>query len=499
MYSKPSGKWLKHLDFLIFDLIILTGAYIFSCLLRYDFKVPSVWVPLFTRSGVALLVLYITVAAVSRNYHDILQRNRWAEAGRVFTQILFTFVLFILYLYIIKENDFSRRIYAYSAGMSLIAIWCWRVIWKRIIRNRLVKDNNLPQLLIISDRYAAADIAYRIKKKQYDYFRIKGIVTFGNDENEKDSPDKSGGFFNDDELIINRGVEPGRAGSGSTFVIPVVCKSEDIKAYLLSGVVDEVFIRVDDDKTEKEITDYCLELGITVHIALSEVNMRHTNMFIGKVGGNTVLTASNNVTAEWKLALKRAFDILGGLAGCVVMLIMYLYVAPKIRRADPGPVFFKQERIGKNGRHFMIYKFRSMYLDAEARKAELMEKNEMKGHMFKMENDPRILPGIGARIRKSSIDEWPQFINVLKGDMSLVGTRPPTVDEYTHYEPHHKARLSFRPGITGLWQVSGRSEITDFEEIVRLDNRYIREWSLGLDAGILVKTVYVVASHKGAE
>ena len=148
--------------------------------------------------------------------------------------------------------------------------------------------------------------------------------------------------------------------------------------------------------------------------------------------------------------------------------------------------------------YFMICKFRSMYLDAEARKSELMKDNEMKGLMFKMENDPRILPGIGHKLRDSSLDEFPQFWNVLKGDMSLVGTRPPTVDEFRQYDAHHKMRLSFKPGITGLWQISGRSNIREFEEIVRLDNEYINRWSLKLDIKILFKTIGVVLHKDGS-
>ena len=145
-----------------------------------------------------------------------------------------------------------------------------------------------------------------------------------------------------------------------------------------------------------------------------------------------------------------------------------------------------------------------MYLDAEERKAELMAQNKVKdGLMFKMENDPRIIggengKGIGNFIRKTSIDEFPQFLNVLKGDMSLVGTRPPTLDEWEKYELHHRARLAIKPGLTGMWQVSGRSDITDFEEVVKLDTKYIMNWSLGKDIKILLKTVWVVLKKKGS-
>ena len=145
-------------------------------------------------------------------------------------------------------------------------------------------------------------------------------------------------------------------------------------------------------------------------------------------------------------------------------------------------------------------------MDAEERKKDLMKKNEMQGLMFKMENDPRIIgsekgpgKGIGNFIRETSIDELPQFWNILKGDMSLIGTRPPTVNEYEQYDLHHKIRLSMKPGLTGMWQVSGRSDITDFEEVVRLDTEYIENWSIGMDIRILFKTIQVVLCKKGSK
>ena len=180
-------------------------------------------------------------------------------------------------------------------------------------------------------------------------------------------------------------------------------------------------------------------------------------------------------------------DILGGLAGCIITGILCIFLGPAIYIQSPGPIFFKQTRVGKNGKMFQMYKFRSMYMDAEERKAELMKENRVQdGMMFKLDFDPRIIgskklpdgtikKGVGNFIRDWSLDEFPQFLNVLKGDMSLVGTRPPTVDEWDKYELHHRARLATKPGLTGMWQVSGRSNITDFEEVVKLDKQYISE------------------------
>ena len=196
--------------------------------------------------------------------------------------------------------------------------------------------------------------------------------------------------------------------------------------------------------------------------------------------------------------LKRMMDIAGALVGCLISLPIIAIVAIPLKIESPGPLIFKQKRVGLNGRIFYIHKLRSMYTDAEERKKELMAKNEMNGLMFKMQDDPRITK-VGKFIRKTSIDELPQFFDVLCGNMSLVGTRPPTVDEYNQYDSHHKRRLSMKPGITGLWQVSGRSSIQNFEDVVALDVQYIDHWSLWGDIKLLFKTVAVVFTGRGAE
>lgn len=194
---------------------------------------------------------------------------------------------------------------------------------------------------------------------------------------------------------------------------------------------------------------------------------------------------------------KRAIDVLGSLAGLLFLSPIFLGAALSIRLESKGPVFFKQTRVGLNGRKFRMYKFRSMYLDAESRIEEIKHLNEVKdGPIFKIKEDPRITK-VGKFIRRSSIDELPQLLNVLFGDMSLVGPRPPLPREVIHYQPDHWERLSVKPGLSGLWQVSGRSE-TSFEEMIRLDRTYIENWSLALDIGILLRTIKVVLTGYGS-
>ena len=235
-----------------------------------------------------------------------------------------------------------------------------------------------------------------------------------------------------------------------------------------------------------------------VNVSLEDYNLGIPNQRIVKMGDLTVLSGNAQKMALGDTIAKRALDIIGGIVGVMITCIFVIIVGPAIMIESPGPIFFSQTRIGKNGRRFKIYKFRSMYMDAEERKKELMENNKMSGLMFKMDDDPRITK-VGKIIRKTSIDEFPQFLNVLKGDMSLVGTRPPTEDEFKQYKARYKKRLSMKPGITGLWQVSGRSSITDFEDVVKLDVQYIENWSFGLDLKILMQTVLVVLKHDGAQ
>ncbi|WP_026663341.1 sugar transferase [Butyrivibrio proteoclasticus] len=280
-------------------------------------------------------------------------------------------------------------------------------------------------------------------------------------------------------------------------------KIEDLEQIIRNKEIDQVyFIQHSDDNIAQiqKYIDICLEMGVTVRVVL-DVSYSHrmlrSNSYVSSVGTFPLITYHTIALNSYEQALKRVMDIVISAIATIVLSPIMLITAVAIKLDSPGPVIFKQMRVGQNGRTFNMYKFRSMCIDAEARKEELLQKNEMDGFMFKIKDDPRVTK-VGKFIRKTSIDELPQLFNVIKGDMSLVGTRPPTVDEVSKYERGQWRRISIKPGVTGLWQISGRNSITDFDEVVELDLRYIDNWSLSADIAILIKTVGVLFTRKGA-
>ena len=263
--------------------------------------------------------------------------------------------------------------------------------------------------------------------------------------------------------------------------------------------VDEIVFAIDGNRSVSlaPYIETCRKIGLSCRILPAMWNPRERYFSIESWQGVPFLTFRSTSFNATGLLYKRVLDFVGGLIGTLIFLVMYPVVALAIKIDSPGSVIFKQKRVGKHGRVFLLYKFRTMYADAEERLKELTGKNEMNGFMFKLEDDPRITK-VGRWLRKASLDEFPQFLNVLRGEMSLVGTRPPTLDEVEKYQPQHLKRISAKPGLTGLWQVSGRNKITDFEEVVELDCRYLDQWRFFNDIKILAKTLIVVLQRKGA-
>ncbi|WP_020675723.1 sugar transferase [Geopsychrobacter electrodiphilus] len=280
----------------------------------------------------------------------------------------------------------------------------------------------------------------------------------------------------------------------------VLGRSEDLIEICKGKQVDEVVFCIPKDyvvEAESNLQDL-EELGIAVRMVVdffeSSFYRKELSLFHNEL---PILTYHPKAFDSQQLFIKRLIDIGGAVVGLIITGVLLPFIAFALKRDSPGPLFFSQERVGLGGRHFKCWKFRSMYIDAEERKKDLMVENEMEGAMFKIKNDPRVTR-VGKFLRKTSLDELPQFWNVFVGEMSLVGTRPPTPAEVSAYENWHRRRISIKPGITGNWQVSGRSEIKDFDAIVRLDLDYIDRWSLWLDVKILFQTIKVVLGREGS-
>lgn len=491
MYRKRPGSLIKHIDFLILDLLCLLA----SLLLGFYFRQNNMrlWGQEAYRSAFLLIaMMHILIAVFGSAYRGVLRRGPLEELVAVFKHIGLVLSFTVILLFFIKASDIlSRLVIVYTWLLSFLTVYAERLLWKQILKRHMKSTSR--QLLLVAGRENAERVLKKLKKRMLD-FEVCGVVLLG----EEDVGEQA---------AWNDAAASPAASTQYILDVPIVAKAEELPAYLAANVVDEVLLSISErEALPKALLHDCALMGLTVHIEYAVLDDLPGARYHEQIAGIDVLTSYTNDVSAVEEGLKRLMDITGGLLGVLLTGILCIFLAPMIYLADPGPILFRQKRVGRNGRIFAIYKFRSMYRDAEQRKAELMAKNEMKGLMFKLEADPRIIGsgpdgtrhGLGHFLRSSSLDEFPQFWNVLRGDMSLVGTRPPTLEEYEQYDIHHRARLAIKPGITGLWQISGRSDIRDFEDVVRLDTEYIRNWSLWLDVKILLKTVWVVVMRKGS-
>ena len=472
MYKKENNSWLKHIDFVILDILCLQLAFILAYEIRVAKGIPYLN-PLYENMAFVLVIFQLLVSFFGESFSGVLRRGFLIEMKCMIEHEICVMLLAVLYLFMSQQGVmYSRGAFTIMCTLYFFIAYAARIGWKKVIRSRKFAEGEKRSILIITTDAEAANVVKALRGDSYGTYHLAGVALL--DKNKTGSMIQS---------------------------VPVVAGADDVTAYIHKNWVDEVFFALPEHvDIPKKIMKDCNRMGVVTHVQLAALNELGKNQVVEEIAGYMVLSSSINIVSSWQLLVKRLMDIAGGLVGCIFTGIIYIFIAPIMKVKSPGPVFFSQVRMGKNGKPFKIYKFRSMYMDAEERKKELMEKNNIKDSlMFKMDDDPRIIKGIGHFIRKTSLDEFPQFWNILKGDMSLVGTRPPTMDEWDKYELHHRRRLAIKPGLTGMWQVSGRSEITDFEEVVELDTKYIEQWSIGLDIKILFKTVTVVFTGSGAK
>lgn len=482
MYKKPSTSWFKHLDFILIDIISVNISFVLAYCFRFGYNM-IIYEEQSYQNIILVACIFCTMLSLFLHTHaDILKRSFFAELKSVLVLALFNLLFMAIYVFSLHISEAYSRIVIYSSVVIFFFIdLVFRMFWKHLLikSNGLLNFNrDVKNAFIYTEGKYIDKILKCIEDDKFSNFCIKGItLTTDFDKNIDDKYQKISVENSIDFLIEN-------------------------------SINDVIIFSFDDDEKKETFILKCKEMGLTTHEIISLSRYDNLNSFIENFGDYYMVTRAFSSVSVFEAFVKRTMDIVGGIIGLIFTGIIGIIIGPLIYLKSPGPIIYKQVRVGMNGKKFIIYKFRSMVINADEIKKDLMNENIMKGNIFKLDFDPRIIgneilpdgtkkTGIGQLIRKMSLDEFPQFFNVLKGDMSLVGTRPPTVDEWNKYENHHRARLAWKPGITGLWQVSGRNDISDFEEIVKLDTKYISNFSIWLDIKIIIATVFKVFKCDG--
>ena len=429
MYRKKSKGWYKHKDFILIDLICIILSFLLADWVRNSTIKNLYQNEIYRNTAIFLVLMDLCVCVIFESYKGVLRRGYYLEFNAVIKQTIILELGAGLYLFSIDGGHFFSRIVLYLMGAFYIGLaYLTRLFWKKHLKIKMAEGGE-HSLYIITTTDIASDVIASVLENNYNRYNINGLV------------------LTDCDMT-------GQQING----IPVVSDMEHAATYICQKWVDEVLINISEkNEYPQKLIDELLEMGMVVHLNLSRIKpTTGQKQFVEMVGGYTVLTTTMNYATDRQALAKRIMDIAGGLVGCLLTGIIFVFVGPAIYINSPGPVFFSQIRIGKNGKPFKMYKFRSMYIDAEERKAELMAQNKMSdGRMFKLDFDPRVIgnkvmtdgtkkTGIGEFIRKTSLDEFPQFWNVLKGDMSLVGTRPILPGELEQYELHHRTRACLK-------------------------------------------------------
>ena len=481
MYRRKAKGWYKHIDFIILDIICLELSFLIAYVIRHGAVNPYHF-QLYRSAAIVLGFIDFVLLFVCNTCKNVLKRGMLQELYTTVKHDVYVILAFTLYLFAVQNaQPFSRTVLFLCAAFYMPISYVTRLIMKGAV-NKMRRSGEKPALLIVSTSDAIYETLKTMGDTYYQLYTVRGIVILDKD-------------------MIGKQIKG----------IPVVASESTVIEYVCRGWVDELFMACPHNyKTRRELVAQFVDMGIVVHENLFENKELLLNrQMVEHMGGYTVLTTTLNYASGRDLFLKRLIDICGGIVGCIITGILFVILAPLIYIQSPGPIFFAQERVGKNGKRFKIYKFRSMYLDAEERKQELMEQNRVEdGMMFKLEFDPRIIgckkradgtikKGVGNYIRDWSLDEFPQFFNVLKGDMSIVGPRPALPREVEQYGDYEKQRLYVTPGLSCYWQIAPHRNDLSFEEWMDLDVKYVKERSFWVDWKIIFKTFKVCLLGRG--
>lgn len=451
---------------ILLDIFVLVCAFGITFLIRGQRLDDQTQLRLEVLTGVFLL-LYL----LSNKEGYLYNVTMFYYLDRVHRKITKSFVVAMLVtgilLQFVAPGQEAREFFIIYLIMAYLLISVKMIFGKPLIR--MLEEDRAPRTAFAGKKEEFIKFCYFLEKTSIPVKMI-GYIAMKRDEYEAD-PEEYLGCLEDLEQLIR--------------------KQNLDQIYMIQKHGEEL-------RFTQQYVDICIDMGVTVRLVVDFYKRRRAYSYVSTVGTYPVITYHTISLNTYEMAIKRLMDIIGGMVGILLFSPVMLVTAVAIKLDSPGSVIFKQTRVGQNGRNFKIYKFRSMYIDAEERKKELMAQNEIAGGvMFKMKDDPRITK-VGRVIRKFSIDELPQFFNVVGGSMSLVGTRPPTLDEVEKYERKQWRRISIKPGITGMWQVNGRSKIDNFDDIVEMDVEYIDNWSLMSDIKIILKTFIVLLKHDDA-
>lgn len=411
-------------------------------------------------------------------YQPYRKRTFLEISGDITKALSINFFILISVLFVFKIHEVSRLFIGLFFILNFFLLLFSKALIYQILANIRKKGFNTRYILIIGCNERTKEINRDISKRLETGYRVIGCLTTGN----------------------NKDIDESVAGE-----IPVLGPINELNNIMTHHTVDELII-AEPLRKIKDVSKYIQEAeiqGVTVHI-LPEWGIRQAGLIpqIGKFKpgyffGTPTLSLLTTPNTKQNILIKYAFDYIISCVLIIIFSLPFLVIAMLIKSFSYGPIFFKQERVGLNGRKFILYKFRTMVAGAEKQKNELLSVNESDGPAFKIKKDPRIVPYIGTLLRKTSIDELPQLINILKGEMSLVGPRPPEPGEVNLYDFWQRRRLSMKPGMTCIWQTHPDRNKISFNDWVRMDLEYIDKWSLSLDFKVLCKTVIVVLKGNG--